>query len=120
MSTGGLTSDHFQATLIAPSGYATNNKNNVVLCDAHPAYTNPNLPTTMGRMIMASGASPIKLDGDLKKAVAKIYDLASVASPPLHFPLGKDAVKNFRAHFAEVSAEVDKYESWSEGLAPDE
>ena len=103
--------------MIAPGGYATNSNNNLVVFAAPPAYTAPHLPTAIIRKLMASGEVPFQLDGDLKKAVAKIYELASVASPPLHFPLGVNAVQNIRTHLAEVGKEVDEYESWSEGLA---
>ena len=68
--------------------------------------------------IHAPGGFPAP--GNLNKAVAKIYELAGVENPPLRLPLGKDSLESIRGHLANVSAEVEKYRSWSDDLALDE
>ena len=56
------------------------------------------------------------VSGDPRKAMETVYRLAGLEQPPLHFPLGKDAVEITRTKTSAVLAETDKYESWSEGL----
>ena len=45
-----------------------------------------------------------------------VYKLAALEDPPLHFPLGKDAVGAVRAKTSALLSDAEKYESWSEGL----
>lgn len=56
---------------------------------------------------------------DPAKGVHKIYELSQLSNPPLRLPLGPDGVKFVRDHIAELSAEVDKYASWSDNLLVD-
>ena len=67
--------------------------------------------------IHAPGGFPAP--GNLNKAVAKIYELAGVENPPLRLPLGKDSLESIRGHLANVSAEVEKYQAWSDNLTLD-
>ena len=87
------------------------------MAPVHPAYTKPSLPTAVVRNFL--GNASYMLPGDLDKGVAKIYELSGVAKPPLHLPLGKDSLEGIKAHLANVTAEVEKYQSWSDDLALD-
>lgn len=69
---------------------------------------------------MRNGWSSYAPSGDVNKAVAVIYDLASVQDPPLHLPLGETAIGHVRKKLAGVAADTDKYESWSHGLRKDD
>jgi NAD(P)-dependent dehydrogenase (short-subunit alcohol dehydrogenase family) len=48
--------------------------------------------------------------GDPAKLAEVIVRLAASANPPLHLPIGRDAVKNFREKTAEMSKEVEEWE----------
>ena len=54
--------------------------------------------------------------GDPRKGMEVVYKLAALDDPPLHFPLGKDAVGVVRAKTGALLADTEKYESWNEGL----
>jgi NAD(P)-dependent dehydrogenase (short-subunit alcohol dehydrogenase family) len=51
--------------------------------------------------------------GDPAKLAQVIVQLAASSNPPLHLPIGKDAVKNFRTKTEQMSAEVDAWETVS-------
>lgn len=51
--------------------------------------------------------------GDPAKLAQVIVQLATSSNPPLHLPIGKDAVKNFRTKTEQMSAEVDAWEAVS-------
>ena len=53
---------------------------------------------------------------DVAKAVAKIYELTLLPTPPLRLVLGKDALRNVRKQLGLVADDVDTFESWSEDL----
>ena len=80
---------------------------------SHPAYTEPSLASTRFRAFLGSG---VRIGGDPLKAVQRIYDLSLVPSPPFRFVIGKDAIASTRAEIKSITEEVNKYESWSEGL----
>jgi len=48
--------------------------------------------------------------GDPAKLAQVVIQLAASANPPLHLPVGKDAVASFRTKTAQMSAEVDAWE----------
>lgn len=80
---------------------------------AHPAYSsNPSLPA----VAMRASWDKFIPDGDARKAMETIYRLAALDSPPLHFPLGVDAVKDTREAAMARLADVEKYGSWSDNL----
>ena len=78
----------------------------------HPAYSKPELQTVAMRKLWDNFVPY----GDSRKAMEAIYKLASLDDPPLHIPLGKDAVGVLRTKLAAMAEHADKYESWSEGL----
>ena len=45
-----------------------------------------------------------------------VYKLANLQDPPLHFPLGSNAVGMAKSKAAALLADTEKYESWNEGL----
>ncbi|MBS1601194.1 MAG: SDR family NAD(P)-dependent oxidoreductase [Bacteroidetes bacterium] len=51
--------------------------------------------------------------GDPKKLAGVIVKLAASSNPPLHLPIGPDAVENFRKKTAQMTKEVDEWESVS-------
>ena len=53
---------------------------------------------------------------DAKRSAQLFYKLVSVPNPPLHFVVGKDAIEATKQKIAGLAAEIDMYETWSEGL----
>ncbi|KAI0369428.1 NAD-P-binding protein [Pilatotrama ljubarskyi] len=78
----------------------------------HPAYTNPDLATNQLR----AGWPESVAAGDTRKAVEVFFKIAGLPDPPLHFPVGKDALLAIRKKTAERIEVMDQYESWSEDL----
>ena len=48
-----------------------------------------------------------------------VYKLAALQDPPLHFPLGSNAVALTKAKAAALRKDAEQYESWNEGLDRD-
>lgn len=84
---------------------------------APEAYTGATVPAAHVRK-MLEGMGSAKL-GDPKKAVAKIWELAALESPPMRLVLGKDAFMHVRGQLESVTTEIAKYESWSDDLQED-
>lgn len=87
-----------------------------VVSPVHPAYADPSNPSAQHRAWLASGA----IDGSSEKAVKVIYNLAALEDPPLRLPLHKFAIAGIRRKLADVAADVDKYESWSDDVTFDD
>ena len=81
------------------------------------AYAGPTVPAAQVRK-MLTGLGSMKL-GDPKKAVSKIWELTALENPPLRLVLGKDAFMHIRGQVESVTAEIAKYESWSDNLQED-
>ncbi|KAI0631460.1 NAD-P-binding protein [Trametes polyzona] len=114
--------------IVEPGAFKTSvlTKNMIVL-PPHPAYTaNPALPVSLIRNAFLKGGdketetvTPVEADlhpGDVTKAVAKIIALARLPNPPLHFPLGKDAIGFIREKIKKFEEEIHEYGSWSDDL----
>lgn len=94
----------------------------MIMVPQHPAYANPALPVYKFRnAFLKSTGQEVDTSADLALAdaalaVAKIVEFAKLADPPLHFPLGKDAIAMTRGKIRALTEEIDKYESWSDSL----
>ncbi|KAH9847854.1 NAD-P-binding protein [Lenzites betulinus] len=117
---------NIKVAMVEPGAFKTavfNLGTNLVLVPQHPAYSaNPALLVNhmRGAFLKAAGLeveSFVTLDAaDTGPAVAKIIELSRLANPPMHFPLGKDAVLFVKEKIRTLTAEVAEYESWSENL----
>ncbi|KAM5540842.1 hypothetical protein V8D89_005486 [Ganoderma adspersum] len=103
---------NIKVTLIEPGVFATNAFKVTFWAPPHPAYSKPELQTVAMRKLWQDFVPY----GDSRKAMEAVYKLASLEDPPLHIPLGKDAVGALRTKVAAIAGDADKYESWSEGL----
>ena len=101
-----------QITLLEPGFFSTNVRANAIEMAPHPAYARHPLLSIM-RLAVDNGGI---LYGDPKNAVAAMYRLVSLPDPPLHFPLGEDAIVLVRRKTARLLAETNEFEKWSEGL----
>ncbi|KAJ3488421.1 hypothetical protein NLI96_g2857 [Meripilus lineatus] len=105
---------NIKISLIEPGTFITpGGSQNLVTVPAHAAYSNPELKANYTRAILGGGAV---IGGDPNKAVARFYELAHSPQPPLRFTIGKDAIGIVREQVKRVVADLDQYESWSEGL----
>lgn len=84
---------------------------------SHPAYAAPTLPSH-GLRSLITGSQ--RLGADPVKGVQRLYDLSLLPDPPFRFVLGKDAASFIRGELKEIEQDVNKYESWSEGLEFDD
>ncbi|KAH9894798.1 NAD(P)-binding protein [Cubamyces lactineus] len=106
---------NIKITLIEPGWFHTNMKDATQWSLPHPAYTNPELPAAQLRAGWGSSLFP----GDVGKGAAAIYKIAALTDPPLHFPLGEDAIAMMQAKSAGIKQVIEGYSSWSEGLQRD-
>ena len=70
---------------------------------------------TVGAVRAYAGQLHGNQPGDPVKLAAVIVKLAASENPPLHLPVGSDAVKNLREKIAQISREVEEWESVSTG-----
>ncbi len=103
-----------QISIVEPGGFDTAALSKTWWAPAHPAYSNPALPTAIMRGKWDS--SKFGVQGDARKAMEVLYKLAALEDPPLHFPLGKDAVEVVRKATTARVADAEKYASWSDNL----
>jgi len=82
----------------------------------HPAYENSSSP--MMQYMRQWHASP-QLDGDPKKICVMIDRIAHLEDPPMRVPLLQSAISEARRKVKRVQEEVERFESWSEGLDVD-
>ncbi|RPD56674.1 NAD-P-binding protein [Lentinus tigrinus ALCF2SS1-7] len=103
---------NIKITIVEPASFHTEGQAKTTWVPAHPAYSNPELPASR----MRNGWGTYSPPGDVRKAVEVIYKVASLPEPPLHFLLGENAIMYARKKLADLAADTNKYESWSEGL----
>ncbi|EJF55823.1 NAD(P)-binding protein [Dichomitus squalens] len=103
---------NIKITIIEPGGFDTPGIGKTAWAPAHPAYSKKELPGNFFRSILKE----LRPQGDPRKGMEVVYKLATLEDPPLHFPLGKDAVDLVRKKTATLLADTEKYESWNEGL----
>lgn len=108
-----------QVTLIEPGTFLTTALKNAVMLPPPASYTGPTVPAAMIRKALSSLADPGLKLGDPSKGVKKIYELSNLSDPPLRLALGKDAIDGIRNQQQGVTADLEKYESWSDDLKMD-
>ena len=83
--------------------------------EPHPAYTKPTLGGSQIRAYLTGDTFPPGTP-PVAAGVEIIYRVAALADPPLHFPLGKDAVGAAKAKIAAEQEAMEKWASWSDNL----
>lgn len=101
-----------QVTAVAPGPFDTGDITKMPIAPPHPAYNNPKLP---GMMIRQGFPRP----GDPKKAMEVVYKLTELENPPVHFPLGPEAVETFKTKAAAYVADADRFADWNKDLHKD-
>jgi NAD(P)-dependent dehydrogenase (short-subunit alcohol dehydrogenase family) len=69
--------------------------------------------TTVGKVRGAAGQIHGNQPGDPAKLAQVVIQLAYSQKPPVHLPVGKDAIESFRTKVATMEAEVKAWESIS-------
>lgn len=98
-----------RVTAVAPGLFSTDfastdsYQNPSILLDAYQ----DTVGAVRGRMKHFDGNQP----GDPSKLAGVIIELAASENPPLHLPIGSDAIKNLRDKITKISAEVQEWES---------
>ena len=107
------TFDRAQVTLIEPGSFKTEGQARLTVLDALPAYTGS--PANVVRQELTALANA-PAGNDPRNAVELFYHLASLPQPPLHFPIGKDAIEAVRNKAANLLAETEEYAPWTKAL----
>ncbi|OSC98198.1 NAD-P-binding protein [Trametes coccinea BRFM310] len=103
---------NIKVVLIEPGWFKTQGLANAVIPPRHPAYSSPDLPSNQLRAAWGTFDPP----GDANKAVETFYRIAALPDPPLHFPVGEDAVSAVKQKIAQLEKALQEYGSWSVGL----
>ncbi|KAG1810556.1 uncharacterized protein BJ212DRAFT_1570059 [Suillus subaureus] len=104
---------NIKVTIIEPGPFRTKIfKENRRVASQHPAYANPDLPSSQARQFMASD----KIDGDADKAVVAIEKLTHLDDVPMRLPLHRRVVASTRDKIKSLTEDVNNFESWSEDL----
>ncbi|KAI0642845.1 NAD(P)-binding protein [Trametes meyenii] len=103
---------NIKVTLIEPGWFRTSVVTTATWMPRHPAYEDPALPTNQLRAAWAAFVPA----GDTRKGVEVFYRVAGLPDPPLHFPVGKDAIAEIGGKVRILEETIEKYGGWSEGL----
>ncbi|CDO72276.1 hypothetical protein BN946_scf184970.g128 [Trametes cinnabarina] len=77
---------NIKVTLVEPDAYRTPGRRKVVWSPPHPSYSKSDLPASQLRAIWDS----VNPTGDPAKAAKAFYEIASLADPPVHAPVGRE------------------------------
>ena len=102
-----------QVTIIEPGWIRTEVAPKATWSPEHPAYQNPDLPTTYIRRV---GWDKVTAWKDARRSAEAFYKVACLPDSPLHVLVGKDAINATRKKIAALTANIDTYEALSEGL----
>ncbi|OJT12146.1 hypothetical protein TRAPUB_11323 [Trametes pubescens] len=103
---------NIKVTLLEPGFFQTDLISHIMKWTSpHPAYLTSPLPSAM-RESWSSFVAP----GDTTKIADAFYRAAAIPDPPLHFPIGKDAIANTKKMVVELGDAVARYESWSDDI----
>jgi len=106
---------------LAEMGFFRTNfvKNRTYTVYSHPAYTNPQLLGNITRS-MLENVDPKIIKGDPDKLAKRLYELATLADPPLRVMLGAEGPVMLKPKLEKDAAEREKYAAWAQGLSFDE
>ncbi|KAG1748780.1 NAD(P)-binding protein [Suillus occidentalis] len=104
---------NIKVTIIEPGPFRTKmSKENQRLTSQHPAYANPELPSSQLRQFFSSG----NIDGDADKAVVFIEKLTHLDDVPMRLPLHRKVIASTRDKIKSLTEDSNKFESWSDDV----
>ena len=98
-----------------PGAFSTDAFKSLVRTEAHTAYSKPTMPGIQIKEHFSGDSFPPGTP-PVSAAVKVIYKLTEIEKPPTRLPLGLDAIKAAKKKYAELLANAERLEPWSEGL----
>lgn len=95
---------NIKVTIVEPGAHRTSVRQNWVLGAPLADYA-PSIGQAREMLKLGAGKEP----GDPERAASAIIAVGDAADPPLHLPLGKDAVARFDNKVARVSKDIDEW-----------
>ncbi|KZT57336.1 hypothetical protein CALCODRAFT_496305 [Calocera cornea HHB12733] len=99
-----------QVTLIEPGLFQTEMVRQANILPIHSTYNDERAS------VMREAVADADLPGDIEKGISVVYNVAQLADPPLHFPLGMDGVIAMKTAGELLVSTVNQYGSWSQDL----
>ncbi|KAI0775585.1 NAD-P-binding protein [Trametes elegans] len=103
---------NIRITIVEPGYFGSEINAKLRWSPPHRAYSNPALPGTLLRESWNTFVPP----GDAVKAAEVFFRVTTLANPPLHLLVGKDANEMARKTLADLEEDVNHYGSWSDNL----
>ncbi|KIP01221.1 hypothetical protein PHLGIDRAFT_379324 [Phlebiopsis gigantea 11061_1 CR5-6] len=109
---------NIKITLLEPGFVTTPLGGNSDVEPVHPAYDTPTNVSVRTRNFVVGQYDPRTASNvsNLAKIVARMYDAAGLASPPLRLPLGADTLSAVRAQIKSLGENLEQYASLSDGI----
>ncbi|EMD37827.1 hypothetical protein CERSUDRAFT_83583 [Gelatoporia subvermispora B] len=104
---------NIKVTIIEPGIFITEGQSNMTVIEPLPVYSSS--PASIVRQMLVDLQTK-PAGSDPRKAVEAFYRLTSLPDPPLHFPIGKDAIEGIRRKAEGLIRDTNTYASWSEEL----
>jgi NAD(P)-dependent dehydrogenase (short-subunit alcohol dehydrogenase family) len=95
------------ATVVAPGLFRTNFLDRSSLISSTKII--PDYTETVGAMRNSAARANFRQPGDPKKLAQAFIKLAASEKPPVHLPLGKDAIKRYRAKIAAFDQDIENW-----------
>lgn len=103
---------NIKVTIAEFGAVVSNLGSNATWTDIHPAYLDPATGKSTARWII-NGAFP---QTTAESAVAVMYKVTELESPPLRIVIGQDGIKQVKGYNSKLNDEIAKYEEWSNDL----
>jgi len=103
---------NIKITVVDFGNFQTNAFKDAYKQPMHPAYNNPELPSTKTREYWKHP----NVYPDPSKAAEKLFELSKLENPPVRLAIGKDAVSGVMKKVEATLEQVKAYQSWSEDL----
>ncbi len=103
----------YQVSIVEPGAFRTLAMQSAPRFPIPEVYLTPTSGIAKVQKIFGHFESPETKFGDPQKFAEKIWQLLALSDPPLRLPLGQDAVEFVEDQLKIVSADVEKYKSWS-------
>jgi len=104
---------NIKISLVEPGMFRTDSTiRSGTILPIHPAYDKPGMSSVETRKFFTPGTE----QGDPKKAVVKIYELAELSDPPVRLVLGLDAIGAAKQQIGILTRDINAREDWSKDL----
>ncbi|EKM52031.1 uncharacterized protein PHACADRAFT_212630 [Phanerochaete carnosa HHB-10118-sp] len=107
--------------LVTPGAFRSDIKTKSLTMPVHPAYPAVESVQQSRKFLdmVWDPSRPMRI-GDVHKAAERIYEASMLKHPPMRLFLGEDCVRRLKEQLKRVTANLDGFGKWSEGLMEDE